>query len=258
MKTIGFIALLALGFFTLLGTPVFATHPPEKENSVVSPLLQQFIEQHDAAASRTGTQPVTGAVTRSQPGGGLTTKDALAADNTPSESGTTADPVRFDSSGRVQVYIHLENTGKGTLQELRDLGAAIEITNSDVDVVQAWVPTAALDDIAALDAVEEITPPDYGVTKTGRVNTEGDGIHRADLVRTLSGLTGRGVRVGVISDGVDAWTTARSRRDLPGSIEINPDNDGSGDEGTALLEIVHDLAPDAQLAFSGAGTSWGS
>ena len=41
------------------------------------------------------------------------------------------------------------------------------------------------------------------------------------------------------------------------AIEINPDNDGSGDEGTALLEIIHDLAPGAQLAFSGAGSSLG-
>ena len=126
-----------------------------------------------------------------------------------------------------------------------------------MNVVQAWVPISALDQIAELDVVQEITPPDYGETKAGSVNTEGDGIHRADLVRAFSGLTGRGVKVGVISDGVDSWTTSRSRGDLPSSIEINPDNDGSGDEGTALLEIIHDLAPGAQLAFSAAGSSLG-
>ena len=133
----------------------------------------------------------------------------------------------------------------------------IEITNSDVNVVQAWVPISVLDDIAALDAVREITPPDYGETKTGRVNTEGDGIHRADLVRTFSGLNGRGIKVGVISNGVDARRTSQASGDLPSSIEINPDNDGSGDEGTALLEIIHDLASGAQLAFSAAGSSLG-
>ena len=117
------------------------------------------------------------------------------------------------------------------------------------------MPVSALDQIAALDAVQEITSPDYGVAEAGSVTTEGDAIHRADLVRAFSGLTGKGVKVGAISDGVDARRTARGSGNLPGSIEIDPHRSGDGDEGTALLEIVHDLAPDARLAFSGPDTS---
>ena len=56
---------------------------------------------------------------------------------------------------------------------------------------------------------------------------------------------------------MDSWTSARSSRDLPSSIEINPALPGLGDEGTALLEIIHDLAPGADLAFSGADSSLG-
>ena len=155
----------------------------------------------------------------------------------------------------MQVYIHVENTNEDTLQQIRDLGVSIEVVNTDWNVLQAWVPIAALDQIAALDAVQEITPPDYGVTKVGSVTSEGDAIHRADLVRAFSGLTGAGVRVGVISNGVDAWTSSRSSGDLPSSLEINPDLEGEGHEGTALLEIIHDLAPDASLAFSSYGSS---
>ncbi len=260
MRTAAIISLALLACLALAGAPVFAQEPPEetgKQDSPVSPLLQRFIDQRETTSAEADTQSDSGAVTRSQSGDGLTTKDAPAADSAPSKSDTTDDPVRFDSSGNVQVYIHLENTDEETLQELRDLGVTIEITNSDVNVVQAWVPISALDDLAALDAVQEITPPDYGETKTGRVNTEGDGVHRADLVRAFSGLNGRGVKVGVISDGVDARRTSQASGDLPSSIEINPDNDGSGDEGTALLEIIHDLAPGAQLAFSAAGSSLG-
>ena len=149
--------------------------------------------------------------------------------------------MRFDFSGNVQVYIHLGNTSDETIQKLRDLGATVEVTNSDRNVVQAWAPITALDDIAALDVVQEITSPDYAETKAGSVITVGDGIHRADLVRTFSGVTDRGVKVGVISDGVDARRTAQASGDLPSSIEIDPHRSGSGDEGTALLEIVHDL-----------------
>ena len=112
-------------------------------------------------------------------------------------------------------------------------------------------------EVASLDAVKRITPPDYGYTKKGSTQTEGDAIHRANLVRAFSGLTGEGVKVGVISDGVDAWTSARSRGDLPSRLEINPNQDSEGHEGTALLEIVHDIAPDAELAFSGSESSLG-
>ena len=253
MRISAFIVLLAVACLLASGGTVFANDPPQqtgKRDSTVSPLLQQFIQERESGASLQGSDTTI----RSQSDAGVTTKDAqVTTDDGSSDS--SEDPVRFDSSGNVQVYIHLENTDDATLQQLRGLGADVEITNSDVNVVQAWVPTTALDDIAALDAVEEITPPDYGQTKAGRVNTEGDGIHRAGLVRTFSGLTGKGVRVGVISDGVDSASSARASRDLPSKLEINPFYRGSGDEGTALLEIIHDLAPDAELAFSGGNSS---
>ena len=71
----------------------------------------------------------------------------------------------------------------------------------------------------------------------------------------MSGLTGAGVKVGVISDGVDSRATAQTSGDLPLVLDIDPGLPGEGDEGTALLEIVHDLAPGARLAFSGPVTS---
>ena len=259
MKLSGALAFLILLWLTAVGASVLADEPPAetgKEDSAVSQVLQQFIDQRASTATQHSPQLSGDAVTRGQyAGSGATTKDAPASDSTPPEQDTKGDPVRFDSSGNVQVYIHLENTDDSSLQQLRDLGATIEVTNSGWNVVQAWVPISSLDQIAALDAVQEITPPDYAVTKTGSINSDGDAIHRADLVRAFSGLTGAGVKVGVISDGVDSRTTSRGRGDLPGNIEINPDLESEGDEGTALLEIVHDLAPDARLAFSGAGTS---
>ena len=259
--------LAGVASLTLVASPAFAQDPPGdsgKPDSPISPVLQEFIEQHQASASEAVVRAAIGVETRSQNDAGITTKDAQAgsstkgaqvAESTDTEPGTTDDPVRFDSSGNVQVYIHMENTDDDTLQQLRDLGATIEITNSDWNIVQAWVPITALDAIADLEAVQDIAPPDYGEPNTGRVTTEGDGIHRADLVRAFSGLTGKGVKVGVLSDGVDSWQTARGSRDLPSSIEVDPNNAGSGDEGTALLEIVHDLAPEAELAFSSAGSS---
>ena len=258
MKLSGALAFLILLWLTAVGTSVFADEPTAetgKEDSAVSPLLQQLIDQRESTPAQQSPQPASEAVPHWQfPDGGATTKDAPGSES-PAATDTKDGLVRFDSSDNVQVYINLDDTEDETLQQLRDLGATVEVTNTDWSVVQAWVPISALDEIAELDAVSKITPPDYGVTKTGSINTEGDGIHRADLVRAFSGLTGAGVKVGVISDGVTSWTTSRSKGDLPSNIEIHPDSRGYGDEGTALLEIIHDLAPDARLAFSGAGTS---
>ena len=259
MKTAALITLLAfVASLLLIGPPVSADDPPEqlgKQDSPISPLLQQYIQDRKNAAVQNNQDDVRKAFTESHSDGGLTTKDAQSSQSATPKTGTSDDPVRFDSSGNVQVYIYLENTADSTLQQLRDLDATIEVVNSDWKVVQAWIPTTAIDGIAALDAVKEITPPDYGVTEAGRVNTEGDGIHRTNLARTFSGISGSGVKVGVISDGVDTRRTSQSSNDLPDSIEVDPNSPGSGDEGTALLEIVHDLAPDAKLAFSGPDTS---
>ena len=62
-----------------------------------------------------------------------------------------------------------------------------------------------------------------------------------------------GVKVGVISDGVDARQTAIDSDDLPDTLEIG--TVGFGNEGVAMLEVIHDLAPGAALAFSAGNTS---
>jgi len=50
--------------------------------------------------------------------------------------------------------------------------------------------------------VRYIRLPDYGVKSTGSVDSQGDAILKANLVRQQFGLDGTGVRVGVISDGI--------------------------------------------------------
>ena len=168
--------------------------------------------------------------------------------------------IRLDDEGHVQTYIYIEETSEEAREALEALGARVEIVDDEWGIVQAWIPFDQIDRIAGLELVERIETPDYGVTEAGSVTTEGDTTLRADLVRELFGLTGAGIKVGVISDGVESRESAQASGDLPASIEINPDLPGgvedlederSGDEGTAMLEIIHDLAPEASLAFSG-------
>ena len=89
----------------------------------------------------------------------------------------------------------------------------------------------------------------------GSVVSEGDKAHGADAARARFKVTGTGVTVGVLSDGVDSLAASIASGDLPADTRVLPGQAGDGDEGTAMLEIVHDLAPNAHLIFATAFTS---
>ena len=226
-----------------LATAPPATSPGKSDSKIREMLTDAVAEYEEERAQGGGSSD-----RRSDT---ATTRSASNSDAGNSDDGL----VRFDDEGRVQVYIRLESSSRSNRRDLEDLGAEIEVVDRDSDVVQAWVPTSALASIEALENVITISPPDYGVTRAGSVTTEGDKIHRGNLVRAFSSLTGSGVRVGVLSNGADSWADARSTNDLPATIEIDPHRPGSGEEGGALMEIIHDIAPGASLAFAGPATS---
>src|SRR5262245_46648157 len=88
----------------------------------------------------------------------------------------------------------------------------------------------------------------FALAFTGAVNSQGDAAHRADQVRAV-GINGSGVRIGVLSDGVDALAAQQLAGELP-AVTVVAGQAGSGNEGTAMLEIINDLAPGAQLFFA--------
>jgi hypothetical protein len=104
-------------------------------------------------------------------------------------------------------------------------------------------------------------------TNVGTVISQGDRTHRADDLRANFGYQGQGIRIGVLSDSFDATSGAAAdvlSGNLPGPGNPNGNatavtvveeiavlTDGA-DEGRAMLQIVHDLAPKAQLYFASA------
>ena len=87
----------------------------------------------------------------------------------------------------------------------------------------------------------------------GSRSSEGDVTHRANIARGVFHTTGAGIKIGVLSNGVNNLAASQALGDL-GAVTVLPGQAGNGDEGTAMLEIVHDLAPDAQLYFATANT----
>ena len=116
----------------------------------------------------------------------------------------------------------------------------------------AWVDTGDLYELAAIDgvrAVREVIAPGLSI---GSVTTEGDIVHKTANVRSGYGYTGAGVKIGIISNGVKHINDSKESGDLPDDVHVLSDEVG-GDGGTAMLEIVHDMVPDAELYFHDMG-----
>ena len=91
-------------------------------------------------------------------------------------------------------------------------------------------------------------------TGQGSQSSEGDVAHLAFAARGAFHIDGAGVKIGVLSNGVANLAASQARGDL-GPVTVLPGQTGTGDEGTAMLEIIHDLAPGAQLYFATGFTS---
>ena len=101
------------------------------------------------------------------------------------------------------------------------------------------------------------------VLQSGNVTSEGDHTHRADDARNTWGHFGEGIKVGVLSDSYNKLGGAPAdvaAGELPGTgnpygnttpVTVVQDYTSSGnDEGRAMLQIIHDLAPKAQLYYA--------
>jgi hypothetical protein len=80
------------------------------------------------------------------------------------------------------------------------------------------------------------------------ITSEADGILHLDQLRA-AGFRGGGVRVGVISTGVVHLASYQAAGVLPPGIYISQNTAGALDEGSWMLELVHQHAPDAVLGF---------
>src|SRR5262249_36040253 len=174
----------------------------------------------------------------------------------PLAGGLVAAPPPLAADGSLHVYLDCSPLGQNELMKLEQAGARIERIHIARGLVQAWGDPSAPEPLARLWRVRAIGSGDRPGARTGSITTQGAAASRADVLRTR-GVDGTGVVVGVISDGIDSLAAAQATGDLRDVVVPNDQRcqRGAGDEGTALLEIVHDVAPGAKLLFSGPSTS---
>jgi len=132
--------------------------------------------------------------------------------------------------------------------------------------VSGRVPVSAIADLASTPGLT-FMKRSLRTTHAGIVTSQGDKSLRANIARQQFDVSGKGVRVGVLSDSFDCapGAFAEGQRfsrakddvrtdDLPPGIHVLEDlsdelSDDCSDEGRAMMQIVHDVAPGAKMSF---------
>ncbi len=156
---------------------------------------------------------------------------------------------------------------------LRGIVAAILLSSSafaQVAPLEVLGPGAKL----IVPSGHAIPSSDAFMTWTGSVTSQGDGVMSAPLARSTYNVNGDGIKVGIISDSFNllgGMAAGIASGNLPGPgnpnsfvtpVNIVESTGGGIDEGRAMAELIHDVAPGAELmfhsAFNGVPASPGS
>ena len=189
---------------------------------------------------------------------------------------TAVDTVKLNATGYVRVDISAL-VSVDLLDQIAALGGTVTYSSAQLQSISASIPLAALEPLAANSTVYHIAPAAQSTTnrvrvpkmltaprRTAKLNnlglpffigaltSQGDISHTSNLVRSKLGKNGTGVKVGVLSDSVDDMAALIATGDLPPGFTVVPGQSGNPgtSEGTAMAEIIYDLAPGVQLFFA--------
>lgn len=273
LKKVNSFSIVTIIFFSIIFAASNGFAQNNKSRKISSETLRQISAVLQEKQQRVSQK-------RRQPTGEISSQLATAVKEAKGEnlvSGIDApksDLVKNDK-GYVAVSIEAE-VSKELLSYIESIGGEVIFASSEDNFLQAYVPLSEVENLATQNKVKKIdaaqkvkinrakeTPNQLfnfltvnPLQNIGAVTSEGDVTHRANLARSIFNINGSGVKVGVLSDSVRFLQQSQASGDLPPNVTVIPGQSGirsdGGDtgEGTAMLEIIHDLAPGAQLFFA--------
>jgi hypothetical protein len=178
---------------------------------------------------------------------------------------------------RVLVEVRFDGGTAAGVEGLRAAGAKIVGVSRRYRTVTVATRPADLRPLAAMpdvvEASEVLTPVVTATECEGLATSEGDLQLNAAPARSAFGVDGSGVGVGILSDSFDQAGAVHTHAaedvasgDLPGPgnpcgrttpvdvLDDSLESSEAHDEGRAMAQIVHDLAPGAALSFATAFT----
>lgn len=123
--------------------------------------------------------------------------------------------------------------------------------------MNAWLPMGQTSQLVNIAGIESVRPA-FRQTRAGLTSSQGDLAVAADLARALpAGVTGAGITIGTLSDSFATATAPSttasddvSNNDLPDGIQVLSEfGQPASDEGRAMMQIIHDLAPGVSQQF---------
>ncbi len=221
-------------FLCLMYAPLLA------QNSSDSYQISSFSEGYGSAPRK-----------QSKIGSNLATQHAQLQKSRHAAHDTTAQYVTIDAVAQ-----------QNTQQLLKDL-QALGLKNGSTfgRMVSGRIPVSSIQSLNSMESLL-FARQALGSTNVGQATSQGVLSVQADKARAELCVDGTGVKVGVMSDSYDRLGGSAGgvvSGDLPGKknpngyktpIDVVQDFTFRGaDEGRAMLEIVHDVAPGAALAF---------
>src|SRR3569833_3331799 len=175
---------------------------------------------------------------------------------------------RVDAQGRVEADVHNDCSTAAPSATLATAGLSASSATHlpPLCVVEGWISPSALPQLSNVSGVTRIKIPSYArhtqhptlkstaAAPAGARSIDGNALtimHADQFVRQAGG-GGGGVTVGVQSSGIASLSTIQARGELPGVTVLTAaagSSPSTADEGTALLQEVHAVAPNAALAF---------